>query len=75
VDGETHVIEDDARRDAKLQDRGFTTLRFTNADVMSNMDGVLTMILQSLEGLPDRVWGSLASPTPTPPLKGRGFQC
>ncbi len=68
VDGETHFVAADARRDAALSHRGFTTIRFTNADVMSNIDGVLTLILGRLEALPDR-W---PSPTPTPPLKGRG---
>jgi very-short-patch-repair endonuclease len=72
VDGETHVAEDDAERDAFLARQGFTTIRFTNDDVMTNMDGVLTAILQTLQGLPDRWSGASDSPTPTPPLKGRG---
>jgi len=72
VDGETHVAMDDAKRDALLAQRGFKTIRFTNDDVRDNMDGVLITILQTLEGLPDRWGGSPASPTPTPPLKGRG---
>jgi len=74
VDGETHVAEDDAHRDAALAARGYSTIRFTNKDVMSHMDGVLTVILQKLESLPDRWGGSPDSPTPTPPLKGRGFR-
>jgi very-short-patch-repair endonuclease len=74
VDGETHVAEEDARRDAALAAGGYTTIRFTNDDVMSHMDGVLTVILQKIEGLPDRWEGSPDSPTPTPPLKGRGFR-
>jgi very-short-patch-repair endonuclease len=73
VDGITHDQEDDARRDAALRERGYTTIRFTNEDVMSNMEGVLTITLESLESLPDRWGGSRHSPTPTPPLKGRGF--
>jgi very-short-patch-repair endonuclease len=72
IDGETHVAEEDARRDVFLARRGFTTIRFTNGDVMTNMDGVLTAILQTLESLPDRWAGGPDSPTPTPPLKGRG---
>jgi very-short-patch-repair endonuclease len=74
VDGETHVAEDDARRDGLLARRGYMTIRFTNDDVMANMDGVLTVILQTLESLPDRWLDSPDSPTPTPPLKGRGFR-
>ncbi len=73
VDGDTHSPEADARRDAGLSARGFPTVRFTNDDVMANMDGVLTTILQTLERLPDRRWGVSDSPTPTPPLKGRGY--
>ena len=73
VDGETHIAEADQRRDAILARRGFTTIRFTNDDVRDNMEGVLTVILQKLESLPDRWPVSYDSPTPTPPLKGRGF--
>ncbi len=72
VDGETHRTEADARRDAVLASRGFTTIRFTNDDVMSNMDGVLTTILAAVERLPDRVWTSHAWPPPTPPPEGGG---
>jgi very-short-patch-repair endonuclease len=72
VDGETHVTADDADRDAFLARRGFTTIRFTNDDVMTNMDGVLTVILQKLREMSDRWRGAPDLPTPTPPLKGRG---
>ena len=73
IDGETHGAGSDSRRDTLVQVRGFTTIRFTNQDVMFNMEGVLTVILEQLECLPDRAWGSPHCPTPTPPLKGRGF--
>ncbi len=72
VDGDTHLAEDDMERDAILARQGFTTIRFTNGDVATNMDGVLTVILEKLQALPDRWSGSPDSPTPTPPLKGRG---
>jgi very-short-patch-repair endonuclease len=72
IDGETHVAEADARRDVFMAARGFRTMRFTNDEVMTNMDGVLTAILRKLESIPDRRWGDHDSPTPTPPLKGRG---
>jgi len=72
VDGDTHLPEPDARRDALLRARGFSTIRFTNHEVMRNMDGVLTVILQTLLTMPDRRWGDPDAPTPTPPLKGRG---
>ena len=72
VDGETHDADADAKRDATLVRRGFPTIRFTNQDVMTNMDGVLITILQTLDALPDRRWGAPDTPTPPPPLKGRG---
>ena len=73
VDGETHVAEVDVRRDAALAARGYTTIRFTNDDVMSHMEGVLTVILQKLESLPDRWEGSPDSPTPNPSPEGEGL--
>jgi very-short-patch-repair endonuclease len=73
VDGETHLAEADARRDKVLERRGYTTIRFTNEDVMSNMDGVLTVILQTLEVLPDRWGDSPDSPTPYPSPEGEGL--
>jgi very-short-patch-repair endonuclease len=73
VDGENHVAADDARRDALLARRGYTTIRFTNEDVMANMDGVLTVVLQTLEDLPDRWEGSPDFPTPTPSPEGEGL--
>ena len=72
VDGETHKSAEDATRDQLLADRVFSTIRFTNAEVISNMDGVLTTLLRSLRELPDRWAGPSLCPTPTPPLKGRG---
>ena len=65
VDGDTHAIqvEHDRRRDEYLARRGFRVLRFTNADVMRNPDGVFDVIDQALR----------ASPPPrTPPRKGEG---
>ena len=72
VDGETHESAEDATRDQLFADRGFSTIRFTNAEVISNMDGVLTTLLRSLRELPDRWTGPSLRPTPTPPLKWRG---
>ncbi len=66
VDGDTHVAEADAKRDALLAENGFTTIRFTNWDVRDNMDGVLTVILARLRELPDRWPRSTADPTPNP---------
>jgi very-short-patch-repair endonuclease len=51
VDGETHreAAAYDGRRTADLQERGYDVIRFTNDDVMRNMDGVLSTIQRALE--------------------------
>jgi very-short-patch-repair endonuclease len=53
VDGDTHAdaAACDHRRTGALQERGYETIRFTNHDVMSNLDGVLLTIQEAL-GLP-----------------------
>ena len=53
VDGDTHAIqaEYDANRTAFLQNRGYRVMRFTNRDVGTNLEGVLTMIAEAL-GVP-----------------------
>ena len=50
VDGDTHVDRQryDAARTAFLKGRGYHVLRFTNDEVMSNLDGVLTAIVNAL---------------------------
>ena len=73
LDGETHVREADARRDAALSTRGFATIRFTNDDVRDNMDGVLTSILERLCALPDCWPAAHDSPTPNPSPEGEGL--
>jgi len=54
IDGESHDRAADAERDRALANRGFTTLRFTNREVIDNLDGVLETILSKLKDLPDR---------------------
>ena len=73
VDGETHLSDADARRDAVLAERGFSTIRFTNDDVRDNMDGVLINLLERLRSLPDRWPGPSAGPTPKPFPQGEGL--
>jgi len=41
----------DARRDAWMQTESYKVLRFTNADVLGNTEGVLTMIRAEVERL------------------------
>jgi very-short-patch-repair endonuclease len=54
VDGDTHDPDRDEARDIYFLKSGFHTLRFTNADVAQNMDGVLQTILTKPQALPDR---------------------
>ena len=53
VDGDTHAerADYDAGRSLFLEQRGYRVIRFSNADVMSNLDGVLHAIGDAL-GLP-----------------------
>lgn len=53
LDGFSHDVasESDARRDARMVREGFTVLRFTNADVQGNIEGVLTVIRREVERL------------------------
>ncbi|ODP37297.1 endonuclease domain-containing protein [Sphingomonas turrisvirgatae] len=49
VDGDTHAdTMRDASRTAIIEREGFNVIRFTNTDVMQNLDGVLTQISLSL---------------------------
>ncbi|WP_244486121.1 endonuclease domain-containing protein [Bradyrhizobium viridifuturi] len=53
VDGESHDFEErichDERRDAWLKSRGYRVLRFTNDDVMKNLEGVALSIAEAAE--------------------------
>jgi very-short-patch-repair endonuclease len=40
----------DAARDAFLRANGYRALRFWNHDVMKNLDGVLTVIAEAIDG-------------------------
>nr|WP_288456528.1 endonuclease domain-containing protein [uncultured Sphingomonas sp.] len=53
VDGETYTDQSrDDRRTAWLIAQGYRVLRFTNADVMMNLDGVLQMMAVALATAP-----------------------
>jgi very-short-patch-repair endonuclease len=67
VDGDTHVVEADRLRDARLARSGYRTLRFTNRDVMDSLEGVLTVILSALDERVDRF-----THPPTPSLEREG---
>jgi len=51
VDGDSHGDTEryDAARTAFLSQQGYRVLRFTNDDVMRNLEGVLTAIAKALE--------------------------
>ena len=69
VDGDTHDPEPDARRDNRLLRKGFETLRFTNLDVRDNIEGVVSIILSTLQNRPDR-WSGVPHPNPSPEGEG-----
>lgn len=66
LDGDTHSPNKDEARDIYFLKSGFATLRFSNADVRENLDGVLQTILARLNSLPDRSQGIAATPPPQP---------
>lgn len=53
IDGGQHYTEQgraqDSRRDAFLNDIGLRVLRFSNTDVLGNIDGVIAEIVRHLE--------------------------
>ena len=66
VDGVTHTVEAranrDKMRDAVLAGEGFTTLRFDNAAVRDDLDGVMGGIMGALEAPPHPVAARPPSP-------------
>ena len=54
LDGYTHdnSTDYDARRDAYCRAQGYSILRFTNADVLTNLEGVMSHIAATLAHLP-----------------------
>jgi very-short-patch-repair endonuclease len=54
LDGSQHYTEEglksDQQRNEYFQKEGFKVLRFTNVDVMKNIDGVLENILENIKG-------------------------
>ncbi|HEY4941192.1 MAG TPA: endonuclease domain-containing protein [Rhizomicrobium sp.] len=70
IDGETHGTEEelayDRRRDAYMQARGWTVVRFPNVEVYENVDGLVEHLLGRLGPHP------AAKRRPTSPASGRG---
>jgi len=48
IDGQTHdVPEYDAERDEFIRAQGFRVMRVSNEDVLRNLDGVITAVLEA----------------------------
>jgi len=54
LDGPSHdsTVQSDARRDAWMQARGIRVLRFANADVLGNLEGVVIAISEFVRTTP-----------------------
>jgi very-short-patch-repair endonuclease len=61
VDGGRHSEAVDSHWDDWLRSQGFIVLRYWNHEVLTQIEGVLEMILRNC---------SQESPSPTPPIKG-----
>ncbi|MDP1028491.1 endonuclease domain-containing protein [Sphingomonas sp. KR1UV-12] len=70
IDGHTHgdAVADQSR-DAALHVLGYRTIRFTNTDVMQNLEGVLVRLLAELQSLP-----LCRAPHPNPSPEGEGLE-
>jgi len=66
VDGDTHDEISDRKRDAALAEMGYHTIHVTNQDAMTNMDGVLRLIAETLR--------QIDSPHPNPSPEGEGLK-
>ncbi|UIP05584.1 endonuclease domain-containing protein [Erythrobacter sp. SDW2] len=67
VDGDTHDPELDHRRDWRMLEQfGFKTRRFTNAQIMTNPEGVVDDLAALLEQLTDRWPGGRTHHPPAP---------
>ena len=54
IDGQEHAPEKDSVRDAYLEEKGYRVVRFSNADVMTNLNGVVEMIISLAKSTPER---------------------
>ncbi|HEY0976552.1 MAG TPA: DUF559 domain-containing protein, partial [Flavobacteriales bacterium] len=73
VDGEIHLgrKEEDAARTERLKECGFDVLRFTNQEVLSDIDRVVGAVMSALAARPD-VTDQEAHFSPSPSEKGLG---
>lgn len=72
VDGHLHGSAEakahDATRTRFIEQEGYQVLRFSNADIATNLGGVFEVIQTTV----DRRLQSLLPPTPAPPQQGEG---
>jgi very-short-patch-repair endonuclease len=73
VDGDTHATQQDydTTRTRFLESEGFHVLRFTNAEVMTNIEGVLQIIGNALKS-PSPLHRRAKPKNSLSPLAGRG---
>jgi very-short-patch-repair endonuclease len=60
VDGDTHASTQaqDARRTAYLESEGFRVIRYSNTEIVANIDGVLADILTAAQPSPSHASGA-----------------
>jgi len=63
IDDDMHDLERDQERDAQLASVGYCVMRFSNSDVMTNIEGVLEVIIKRAENLPERRWSTHPNPS------------
>ncbi len=68
LDGFSHDARQDydARREADIRKMGWTMMRFSNDEVLSNLEGVVVTIIEKAKQLAPE------QPSPNPSRKGRG---
>jgi very-short-patch-repair endonuclease len=78
LDGSSHDAKQryDTQREKFLHSMGYSVLRFSNDEVIHNVQGVVEMILRKAERLLNNPQQSAQSnsPLPNPPRKGEGVQ-
>jgi very-short-patch-repair endonuclease len=73
IDGDTHDSNSDIARDRQMQrDYGYAVVRFSNDEVMRNLDGVLAALEMALERQPDRWLKRCDHHPPTPSSEEEG---
>ena len=65
VDGGQHNPDADTPRTAVIENDGYRVVRFWNHDVLTNIDGVATLLTKALD--------ETAPPPNPPPSRGRAF--